>query len=157
MSRQLDLFGGGSPQSPADPKKTAAKKGATNAAVTHPLPKPVLPPPVPFQKASATSQAAAESIRTFAPSQANRVLAYIASTGHRGAICDEVVEKISMAVQSVTPRINELAKKGLIVDSRRVRRTKRGRMGVVWCATTLGLEAAELLKNPPPQDPPQSE
>ena len=131
---QLDLFGG-LPEKP-NPEKTKASKPSPKKEKTPPTVVALHPdlPRAPFQRTSATSKAAADSIRKISPTQRDRVLAYIQAAGNRGATDDEIVTALNMLIQTVTPRRGELRTQGWIIDSRRVRRTRTGRMGAVWIA-----------------------
>lgn len=128
---QLDLFAGLMPAPVPAPSKKKTKETPPPPAVE--LPKPVLPS-VPYQKGSDTSKAAAESIRAYAPNQREKVFNFIVASKNHGCIDQDVVDKLGIPMQSVNPRRGELVKLGLIIDSRRVRRTKSGRMSAVWIA-----------------------
>lgn len=97
---------------------------------------PKIPPALPSHNRTPTSIDAAESIRRRAPTLRAVVLDHIAACGSHGATADEVCHALEMLPQSATPRINELAKAGAIIDSGRTRLTRSGRAAVVWIAAT---------------------
>jgi hypothetical protein len=89
-------------------------------------------PTVPYVKGSDTSEAAAESMREHVTQLAGRVLRAIASGGASGFTCDEVEVLTGMAHQTCSARVNELMRKGRIVDTGQRRKTRSGRKAVVW-------------------------
>lgn len=105
------------------PKKTSASK---------PLP--------PSARGSATSEAAAESMRDSASTLRDKVFDLISAsdppvfgvvpTSH-GLTCDEIEERTGLRHQTASARVYELAKAGRIVPSG-TRRTRSGRQANVW-------------------------
>jgi len=81
-----------------------------------------------------TSRQAARSITPRAGSRRAKVLELLQAEGSRGATIDELTITTGWPVQSVCPRVNELAKVGLIRDSRQRRPTRSGRSAIVWIA-----------------------
>lgn len=92
-------------------------------------------PALPSHNRTPTSIDAAESIARRAPTLRAIVLDHIAACRSHGATADEVCHSLEMLPQSATPRINELAKAGAILDSGRTRLTRSGRAAVVWIAS----------------------
>lgn len=80
-----------------------------------------------------TSIAAADSVRTSSGTRRSVVLAALRSWGPMTQ--DAIALALGWPIQSVNPRINELAKAGVIRDTGEVRRTQAGRNAVVWEAT----------------------
>ncbi len=91
-----------------------------------------------------TSKAAAQSIARQAPNLRVLVLSHIERCGHHGATADEVCQALDMWPQSATPRINELAKSGDIVNSGRTRPTRSGRNAIVWIAARIPAKGSAL-------------
>jgi DNA adenine methylase len=77
-----------------------------------------------------TSNSAAVSIGAVAQQMRLRVLQEIANRG--GLTCDEVEEILDMRHQTISPRVNELMKQGLISDSGLRRKTRSGHEAAVW-------------------------
>ncbi len=94
-----------------------------------------IPPAIPPHNQTPTSTDAAKSVARRAPTLRAVVLDHIATCGRYGATADEVCHALDMLPQSATPRINELAKAGAIIDSGRTRLTRSGRAAVVWIAS----------------------
>ena len=94
-----------------------------------------------YVKGSDTSEGAAASVEEATPFLRGMVLAYVASRGDEGATCDEVESALDMRHQTASPRVNELAGRGFIVDSGRRRKTRSGRNAAVYTRTTRGTEA----------------
>lgn len=95
-----------------------------------------IPTATPPHNQTRTSIEAAHGIARRAPNLRALVLQHITGCGPHGATADEVCQALDMWPQSGTPRINELAKSGSIVDSGRTQPTRSGRAAVVWIATT---------------------
>lgn len=81
---------------------------------------------------SDTSKAAAESVAAHAPILREQVLAQIAKRGAVGATCDEIEVSLNGRHQTISARVRELAKDGLIVDSGKRRPTRSGRTASVY-------------------------
>ncbi len=91
----------------------------------------------PPHNSTPTSKAAAENIARRTPNHRVLVLAHVERCGHHGVTADEVCQALDMWPQSATPRINELAKIGDIVNSGRTRPTRSGRAAIVWISAHL--------------------
>ena len=87
---------------------------------------------VPYVKGSDTSKEAAESMSPHVGRIANLVLGYIVRQGIRGATCDEIEVELNLIHQTASARVNELAKRGMIVDRGYRRPTRSGRRATVW-------------------------
>lgn len=87
---------------------------------------------LPYNKGSATSKEAAESMRPFAGNIREKVCGWIATSGSFGMTCDQIEFIYDRSHQTVSARIRELAKANRIKDSGRVRPTRSGRNAVVW-------------------------
>lgn len=77
-----------------------------------------------------TSTNALRSIDSIAQQVRARVLREIAAQG--GLTCDEVEVALDMRHQTISPRVNELMKQGLIADSGLRRKTRSGHEAAVW-------------------------
>lgn len=87
---------------------------------------------LPFQRHSATSRAAAESVVN-AGTLREKVRDFIADSDD-GATDEEVQIGLGLSGNTVRPRRRELEKAGHVVDSGRTRATQSGRQAVVWIA-----------------------
>lgn len=85
---------------------------------------------VPYQPSSPTSIEAARSIAEHVTPMQARVLAYLAECGP--STQEEIAEGADMRLNSINPRINELAKAGKVVNTGETRATSSGRLAVVW-------------------------
>jgi len=85
-----------------------------------------------YVRGSDTSEAAAASVDETTPYLRRRVFDYISARGAEGATCDEVEGALDMRHQTASPRVNELAGRGAIVDSGRRRKTRSGRSAAVY-------------------------
>ena len=92
----------------------------------------MIQPTLPFQKHSATSRAAAESVVNAGTLRA-LVRDFIA-TSEDGATDEEVQTALGLAGNCQRPRRRELQKAGHVIDSGRTRATQSGRQAVVWIA-----------------------
>ncbi len=90
----------------------------------------------PSQAHSATSKAAAESVKPRATSLREQVFRYIQAAGEQGVTDQEGIEGLPMSGDTWRPRRGELQEAGRVRDSGRTRKTKRGNEAVVWVATT---------------------
>lgn len=86
------------------------------------------------QGRSSTSRAAARNNVPHAAAQRERLLAAIVAAGDAGMTADELQQALSLPPQSVTPRMLELRRAGLVVDAGRTRATCRGRQAKVYIA-----------------------
>lgn len=81
---------------------------------------------------TSTSRAAAASLRPVVGTIRRAVLDAVVASGARGVTCDELEASMEGRHQTVSPRLYELRNDGLVVDSSRKRRTRSGRMAIVW-------------------------
>ena len=88
----------------------------------------------PYQPHSQTSREAAQKITLVAPTCSQRVLAYLKRCSGFGATDSQIQSALNMNPSTQRPRRIELVKKGLVKDSGRKRKTKRGWNAVVWIA-----------------------
>ena len=93
----------------------------------------MIQPTLPFQKHSATSRAAAESVVN-ADSLEGLVLAFIQERGDEGATDLEAQAALKLDGSTQRPRRRKLEQLGLVFDSGRTRATLSGRQAVVWIA-----------------------
>jgi len=91
-----------------------------------------------------TSELAAASIADAARSRSAQALAYVTCQAHNGATADEVAEAFEWDRYSSRPRLAELHRQGVIVDSGNRRQGASGRKQVVWVLPEYG--------PPPPPD-----
>ncbi len=75
------------------------------------------PPPSPPANRSPQSQIAADAIRDAAPSLRARVYEAICRAGSRGMIRHEIVAATQIDMATVTPRVTELIRLGMITES----------------------------------------
>lgn len=87
-----------------------------------------------YQKSSETSKRAAVKIAPRAGTIRSDVLNYIRSRGELGASNDEIVAALGIQIQTVCPRMNELARAQFIRPSGRTRKTRSRRDAVCWVA-----------------------
>lgn len=94
-------------------------------------------PEHPGFKSRETSRLAADGIASVAPRLRDKVLAAIMDAPN-GLTADEVADKIKATPFSIRPRVSELARMGLIVDTmqRRYNATS-GRIAIVWRARNV--------------------
>lgn len=91
-------------------------------------------PPSPPHNGSPTSRAAAASAAPRAGSKTRLVLDFLREQGDYGATADEAAARLGLLIQSVTARMHDLARRGLIVRAGRTRPTRSGRAAEVWIA-----------------------
>jgi hypothetical protein len=92
----------------------------------------------PYQAHSATSRAAAESIKPNAKSLRGKVLLLLRGEfilKGDGFTDEQVQERLVMPSSTERPRRVELVEMGLVHDSGRTRATRSGRQATVWLAT----------------------
>ena len=77
-----------------------------------------------------TSYAAARSMTARVPNIRERVFSLIKASG--GMTADAIEAELGMSHQTVSARVNELARLGQIHDSGRRRPTRSGRNAIVW-------------------------
>lgn len=61
-----------------------------------------------------------------------KALAALRDAGDRGATADEVAGATGCRINSISTAISQLARLGLVFNSRKARRTATGRPAVVW-------------------------
>jgi hypothetical protein len=93
--------------------------------------------PVPVIGKRETSRLAALSVAETAPLQRSRVFEFIASKGEFGANRDEIAAALELPTQSVSPRVVELIRLGMIRETDRRRPTRSGRAAVVLVASSV--------------------
>lgn len=79
-----------------------------------------------------TSDEAAAAIEPVAQRQRDILYAYVCDQYMLGTTNQEAEEALGMPAQTVSPRMGELRKEGLVVDSGEKRRTRSGRRAIVW-------------------------
>ncbi len=89
---------------------------------------------LPFARGSATSKAAAESMRGKAAAIRRDVLALVVAAGEPGITCDEAEAKLGGSHQSISPRFTELVASGEIVRTTDKRPTRSGHKAFVYRA-----------------------
>lgn len=128
---QRDFPFGDVPRIPAEMIPSAPMRGQSK-----PAPR-AEPEPPPFARGSATSKAAAESMREHAWSIETQVLAAIRDAGDRGMTCDEVEAMLGGRHQTISARVHFLAKRRLIIPVEGVTRpTRSGRRAQVYKAAS---------------------
>lgn len=98
---------------------------------------------------SATSRAAAESIRPEAGTLSAAVFAFIVGTGERGATDHEIQSALQLDGNSERPRRRALQQRALIIDSGHRRKTPSGREATVWIVAP-GRQPANPTEPPKP-------
>lgn len=86
-----------------------------------------------------TSAQAALSMEKAAPAIRERVLDFITARGMNGATADEVEAALCGRHQTISARVNELARAMAIVPLGN-RKTRSGRSAIVWVAATVAGE-----------------
>jgi hypothetical protein len=86
----------------------------------------------PPHNGTATSRAAAVSMRTSTSFLRDKILAFIKSRHATGATADEIESMLEIGGNTVRPRLIELRKLGQIRDSGLTRKTRTCRSAVVW-------------------------
>lgn len=91
-----------------------------------------------------TSDEAAAAIEPVGQRQRDILYAYVCDQCMLGTTNQEAEEALGMPAQTITPRMLELRKEGLVVDSDMKRRTRSGRRAIVWIdARYEGYDQAE--------------
>lgn len=85
---------------------------------------------LPFQRSSATSRAAAESMRGTAAEQRARVATWYRAQPV-GATREEAAIALSLPIQSICPRVRELVGDGDLVETNETRQTRAGKAASV--------------------------
>lgn len=91
------------------------------------------PPSVPYARKSATSRAAADSIRPLLSAMEQRVYEAFVRAGPRGLTTDEAEVLLDMRHQTVSARVNGLTNKGMLLLTDERRPTRSGRQAGVYC------------------------
>ena len=90
----------------------------------------------PPHNGTATSAAAAHSMRDQVSILREKIVAYIERLGACGSTCDEIEVALGLSHQCCSARITELhaprTGKPRIYDSGRTRKTRSGRAAIVW-------------------------
>lgn len=94
-----------------------------------------------YRHAPDTSKLAAESVADAAMSRSRLALALIVERAAHGATADEVADALEWERYSSRPRLAELHKRGVIVDSGRRRIGVSGRAQAVWVIPSFGPDA----------------
>lgn len=84
-----------------------------------------------------TSDAAADSMVPHASRLQAMVLDEIRQRRAHGMTCDEVEATLGLSHQTISARVYELHKKGMIADSGQRRPTRAGRAAKVWIVNNL--------------------
>lgn len=79
-----------------------------------------------------TSDEAAAAIEPVAQRQRDILYAYVCDQYTLGTTNQEAEEALGMPAQTITPRMLELRKEGIVVDSGMKRKTRSGRRAIVW-------------------------
>ena len=81
-----------------------------------------------------TSVAAARLIEPVAGTQGHEIMDFVRGRGREGATAEEIEMATGISGNSVRPRLVQLRRDGLIVDSGKVRLTRSKRQAVIWVA-----------------------
>lgn len=95
-------------------------------------------PRTPFVRGSDTSEAAAESVADSVEAMRALVFEAICASGEHGRTCDAIERRMAMLHQTASARVRDLALMGVIKDSGKRRKTRSGRLAVVWVKAPLG-------------------
>ena len=87
---------------------------------------------LPYVKGSATSQAAAESMKPHARTIRQRVYEYILSRGGFGCTDEEVIAALGVSPSTARPRRGELVQMGAVKKTGDTRPTRSGRQAAVY-------------------------
>lgn len=99
-------------------------------------------PPVPAQRHSRTSRAAARSMRLHAGQVQRRILRALAEAGPRGLTDREIQDLVGLSGDTERPARIRLVEAGLVIDSGSTRPTASSRRAAVWAAALHRQEAA---------------
>ena len=91
-----------------------------------------------YRHAPDTSKLAAESVADAAKSRSRLAIAFIVERAARGATADEVASALEWERYSSRPRLAELHKRGVLVDSGERRVGVSGRAQAVWVTPQFG-------------------
>jgi hypothetical protein len=101
----------------------------TSFGVDRPDPIPMLPPP---HNGTDTSADAAESVANLTGELRIKIFDWLVTKGDLGATSDEAEVALGLSHQTCSPRILELRKANMVVDSGLRRLTRGGRKAKVW-------------------------
>ena len=87
--------------------------------------------PLPYQRMSETSRAAACMAEASAESARRRVGLYVAGQGEQGATRDEISRGLGIPIQTVCARVDDLLKSSVLFRTSRTRATAMGRAAEV--------------------------
>jgi hypothetical protein len=87
---------------------------------------------VPPSNGVQTSNEAAKAIEPVAQRQRDILYRYVCDQYMLGTTNQEAEEALGMPAQTITPRMLELRKEGLVTDSKEKRQTRSGRRAIVW-------------------------
>ena len=94
-------------------------------------PDKVLPPKLPHNN-TPTSKLAAQSMRTLAGAQQQRVLECLQQAGDAGLTDEEIQTALNLSGNSERPRRAKLVELGLVRNTGLMRKTNSGHTAVVW-------------------------
>lgn len=86
----------------------------------------------PYVPGSETSEAAARAVQTRAPTQRQKLVAYLLEQGPEGATTDQLKQISGLGNSSVCPRLRELHRDGEVVCLTEVRKTRKGLYAYVY-------------------------
>lgn len=89
-------------------------------------------PDHPGHRDSDTSKAAAEAMAAHLGPLQRRCLAAIREAGEKGLTAHETADVVGVDYMSIHPRISELRKKGLVVDSGQRRPNPSAKTAIAW-------------------------
>jgi hypothetical protein len=106
---------------------------------------------IPFVRGSATSEAAAKKAVEFADHLRDLMLESLRRDGPQTD--DELQERFNLAGHTESPRRIELRDRGLVVGTGAVRKSRAGRMVIVWAAVSgnspeTQRKISELVRKP---------
>jgi CRP-like cAMP-binding protein len=87
---------------------------------------------VPPSNGVQTSNEAAKAIEPVAQRQRDMLYEYVCDQYMLGTTNQEAEVALGMPAQTITPRMGELRKEGLVTDSGEKRLTRSGRKAIVW-------------------------
>lgn len=93
-----------------------------------------------------TSDEAAASIASYAQRQRDIIYHYVIEQSMLGSTAQEAAIALNMPIQTVTPRLLEIRKDGLLVDSGEKRLTTSKRRAIVWIDSRLNSPGDQVAK-----------
>jgi hypothetical protein len=118
------------------PENKAAENQIEATSQEGPKPKTCHIPPT---NGVSTSNEAAAAIMPYAERQRDRLLQFIIEQGMTGSTAQEAEIPLGMPAQTITPRLLEIRKDGLVKDSGVKRMTRSKRRARVWIDANLDL------------------